>query len=710
MAASQHSVRILVVVAVALLGGAFLLSVTDNGGGGGGGVVRTGVANNNAYTNLARHASAMYNYNNDASASSQPRDEFLVPAGALDKALMPGVARVAKTAHDPSFSRDPVKWLRKSGVAIEYTPNEIEELQLRRKQGLATSDEVAWLDAEKRKADKRANKATAAAAAKTDQTAALAATDSGDSGAESGGDDTSGDAESGDTSSVAAPFVPKLPDADILASGNATHFEYFKRFWSRDEHTVKEGVIRPRTNKGERVPLLRTIPTSAAALPRCSVRDAEMRGDKVTMPGAWVQHATDVDDSRMAYTMSCPFMMREYACYDFGRDKKAQAQQVAYRSFHPHRCRLDEFDSQDFLRCNRNRRLLFIGDSTTRQFYISLACQLGAGVRGGWVTNDEGHQRANRAGRERLPAYYEYNVDAVWPRFVRAGNRTEFPHHQEETEAKREFYRPGARSKKEPESYMCDDPWFHGGCWYPSSHAYFPERNVGVDFHFFAKWDVKKFEKLFRSGFHKLMKGDASLRAGMAPRSKVVSNRSKPKLYPIFRPYDVLVFNVGVHYHGNLDLYVTDLAAFIVYLSEKFPKTGQVFLRQYSPSHHVSELDGGNGGEFRKGSAPPLKRKDCSPIKWFLESFREATAAMLRRCREGEELQPGVTASGRCSNMHILPVADASQPSFDAHFGSFGAKPGALKIADCTHWCLPGVPDVWTQMLHTFLGNDCPAD
>lgn len=26
-----------------------------------------------------------------------------------------------------------------------------------------------------------------------------------------------------------------------------------------------------------------------------------------------------------------------------------------------------------------------------------------------------------------------------------------------------------------------------------------------------------------------------------------------------------------------------------------------------------------------------------------------------------------------------------------------------LSYADCTHWCLPGVPDVWNHLLYTYL-------
>jgi hypothetical protein len=30
---------------------------------------------------------------------------------------------------------------------------------------------------------------------------------------------------------------------------------------------------------------------------------------------------------------------------------------------------------------------------------------------------------------------------------------------------------------------------------------------------------------------------------------------------------------------------------------------------------------------------------------------------------------------------------------------------GTIGYPDCTHYCLPGVPDAWTQLLHAFVTN-----
>lgn len=35
----------------------------------------------------------------------------------------------------------------------------------------------------------------------------------------------------------------------------------------------------------------------------------------------------------------------------------------------------------------------------------------------------------------------------------------------------------------------------------------------------------------------------------------------------------------------------------------------------------------------------------------------------------------------------------------DAHVGNWGDNPG---MQDCGHWCLPGLPDIWNQIILTY--------
>lgn len=51
--------------------------------------------------------------------------------------------------------------------------------------------------------------------------------------------------------------------------------------------------------------------------------------------------------------------------------------------------------------------------------------------------------------------------------------------------------------------------------------------------------------------------------------------------------------------------------------------------------------------------------------------------------------------------VYLMDVTGMSALRVDGHPSVYGkAKEGA---SDCTHWCLPGVPDAWNEMLYALL-------
>lgn len=50
--------------------------------------------------------------------------------------------------------------------------------------------------------------------------------------------------------------------------------------------------------------------------------------------------------------------------------------------------------------------------------------------------------------------------------------------------------------------------------------------------------------------------------------------------------------------------------------------------------------------------------------------------------------------------VHLLDITFLSQLRKDAHPSMYsGGHPGV----DCSHWCLPGLPDTWNQLLYASL-------
>lgn len=51
--------------------------------------------------------------------------------------------------------------------------------------------------------------------------------------------------------------------------------------------------------------------------------------------------------------------------------------------------------------------------------------------------------------------------------------------------------------------------------------------------------------------------------------------------------------------------------------------------------------------------------------------------------------------------VHLLNITTLSQLRKDGHPSVYGF--GGHRNMDCTHWCLPGVPDSWNQILFAAL-------
>lgn len=54
----------------------------------------------------------------------------------------------------------------------------------------------------------------------------------------------------------------------------------------------------------------------------------------------------------------------------------------------------------------------------------------------------------------------------------------------------------------------------------------------------------------------------------------------------------------------------------------------------------------------------------------------------------------------------FLNITSFSEFRIDGHPSVYGKKPGmryGSSIQDCSHWCLPGVPDTWNELLYFHL-------
>lgn len=113
------------------------------------------------------------------------------------------------------------------------------------------------------------------------------------------------------------------------------------------------------------------------------------------------------------------------------------------------------------------------------------------------------------------------------------------------------------------------------------------------------------------------------------------------------------------------------------------PHKTHVFFRSSSPSH----FSGGqwNSGGHCKEATQPLSSD-------WVSNYCEKNVIVEEVIREMK------------TNVTVLNITGLSEYRIDAHPSVYGRKQifkrPSNTIQDCSHWCLPGVPDTWNEMLY----------
>ncbi|CAI9119010.1 OLC1v1020657C2 [Oldenlandia corymbosa var. corymbosa] len=111
-----------------------------------------------------------------------------------------------------------------------------------------------------------------------------------------------------------------------------------------------------------------------------------------------------------------------------------------------------------------------------------------------------------------------------------------------------------------------------------------------------------------------------------------------------------------------------------------------VFFRGYSASH----FKGGqwNSGGSCDGETQPIANDTyLSPYPWMMRTLESVIQTMK-------------------TPVHFLNITRMTDYRKDGHPSVFGQteefrRPGMVQ--DCSHWCLPGVPDSWNELLYAIL-------
>ncbi|TVU44417.1 hypothetical protein EJB05_03858, partial [Eragrostis curvula] len=356
------------------------------------------------------------------------------------------------------------------------------------------------------------------------------------------------------------------------------------------------------------------------------------------------QAECDMSSGRWVYDDKAYPLYKESACKfmsDQAACQKFGRTDLRYQHWRwqPHGCDLPRFDAVKLLRELRNKRLAFVGDSLNRNQWVSMVCLID-------TATPTLHKYMSGNGSLVSFRILEYNasVEFYWSPLLVESNSDHPVHHR----IADRVVRAGSIAKHATRWNDADVLVFNSYLW----------------------WRRPSMKVLWAGSF-----------------AAAAHGRAVYEVTDSLRAFELAIRTWSEWLERHVDRARTRL-----------------FFTSMSPTHlHSDEWEGGAAKNHRcLGETEPIPRqyrgRDTDP------AFARAVEEQVRRL------------GARGVDVRVINVTQLSEHRKDAHPSVHrrqweppteaqkrARERDPSSDADCIHWCLPGVPDVWNQMLYAHL-------
>nr|XP_043635338.1 protein trichome birefringence-like 34 [Erigeron canadensis] len=328
----------------------------------------------------------------------------------------------------------------------------------------------------------------------------------------------------------------------------------------------------------------------------------------------------------------CPYLKDSYDCQTHGRKDTKYLQ---WR-WQPHDCDFPRFDSNAVVEKLKGKRLLFVGDSISRNQYTSMICMLHSSIQGDKKVSGDlnGSLRTFRA------TDHNISIDFYWaPMLVESNGDSPTNHHPNDRMVRMETIEKHSRH------------WINADILVFNSYH----------------WWRKPIVKLAQSIGSRLDGPDQ-----------------------VYEEIDYLsAYKMGLKAWSKWVFTQVDHSKTKIFFMG--PTTIHSRAKDWRGRNHASCY--GETEPVKEGGLIRVKRKDSKMLSIFESSLSKLKAK-------------GV-------NLHIINVTQLTQYRKDGHITVYKKYWRPLTelqrkrpelASDCSHWCLPGVPDIWNELLLALLG------